>query len=44
MFEFEFVGDGILDVPKRCRYINSSKKNKHFITTRTITNSERSDH
>ena len=22
MFEFNFVGDGILDVPKHCLYIN----------------------
>ncbi len=38
-FEFNFVGDGIPDVPKRYQYINQPTENKPFHTTLIITNS-----
>ena len=43
-FVFNFVGDGFPHVPKRIQYIYHPEETKPFQTTRTIINSERSDH
>ena len=38
------VGATLRGRPKRCQYINQPKENNLIQTTRTIINSERSDH
>ncbi len=39
-FDFNFIGDGFLHVPKRYRYINIKSAKKLFHTTRIIINLE----